>query len=278
MAPSARVVVQRVVKRAAAAFDVVRRPPRGIVVLLYHRVGRRSDLEVDLPTGLFAAQIEHLAATGRVRTLEACLDVLGDPGAPSSPRSRDPIAITFDDGSADFAEIALPILERHRLPVTLYLATAFVDERRALPGDGTPLSWPALRDVQSTGLVTFGSHTHTHALLDRIAPVLVAQELDRSCELIAAHLGRAPEHFAYPKAVRGTREAETAVRARFRSAAVAGTRANPYGRTDPYRLARSPIQAADGMTWFRHKIDGGMGLEDSLRRLANRRRYAGATT
>jgi hypothetical protein len=32
------------------------------------------------------------------------------------------------------------------------------------------------------------------------------------------------------------------------------------------------------MTWFRRKVAGGMGLEDDLRRLANRRRYASATT
>ena len=76
----------------------------------------------------------------------------------------------------------------------------------------------------------------------------------------------------------GSAAADAAVRARFRSAALAGTRPNPYGRTDPYRLARSPIQRADGMSWFRRKLDGGMALEDRLRTLANRRRYAGATT
>jgi hypothetical protein len=31
------------------------------------------------------------------------------------------------------------------------------------------------------------------------------------------------------------------------------------------------------MRWFRHKLDGGMGLEDRVRELINRRRYAGAT-
>ena len=68
------------------------------------------------------------------------------------------------------------------------------------------------------------------------------------------------------------------MRARYHSAAVAGTRANPGGATDPYRLARSPIQVADAMGWFRRKARGGLRLEDDLRRLANRRRYAGATS
>ena len=106
----------------------------------------------------------------------------------------------------------------------------------------------------------------------------MARELDRSRELIEQQLGASPAHFAYPKAVAGSAEADAEVRARFRSAALAGTRPNRYGRTDPYRLARSPIQRADGMGWFRRKLDGGMGLEDRLRTFANRRRYADATT
>ena len=270
-----RSALQRVVKSAAMAADVVRPPRRGIVVLLYHRVGRRTASEVDLPTDLFDAQLDALAETGRVAPLDACLDALA---SPAPPDATDPIAITFDDGTADFVDIALPMLERHGLPVTLYVATAFVDEGRPFPGDGVPASWGALRDAQSTGLVTVGSHTHGHTLLDRVTPDEVEHELDRSRQLIEQRLGTTPAHFAYPKAVAGSAAADAAVRARFRSAALAGTRPNPYGRTDPYRLARSPIQRADGMSWFRRKLDGGMGLVDRLRTLANRRRYAGATT
>ena len=91
------------------------------------------------------------------------------------------------------------------------------------------------------------------------------------------HLGTRPRHFAYPKAVLGSPAAETLVRARFSSAALAGTRANPIG-TDPYRLARSPVQRGDGMRWFRHKAAGGLGFEDTVRRALNRRRYANGTT
>jgi peptidoglycan/xylan/chitin deacetylase (PgdA/CDA1 family) len=270
-----RSALQRVVKSAAMAADLVRPPRRGVVVLVYHRVGRRTDSEVDLPIDLFDAQLEALAATGRVTPLDACLDALA---APEPPAAGDPIAITFDDGTADFVDLALPRLARHGLAVTLYVATAFIDEGRTFPGDGTPASWAALQEAQSTGLVAIGSHTHNHALLDRAPEGEVEHELDRSRELIEERLGTSPAHFAYPKAVAGSAVADAAVRARFRSGALAGTRPNPYGRTDPYRLARSPIQRADGMSWFRRKLDGGMALEDRLRTLANRRRYAGATT
>jgi hypothetical protein len=115
-------------------------------------------------------------------------------------------------------------------------------------------------------------------LLDRAPFGTVVDELDRSIERIATELGRSPRHFAYPKALAGTGVTDLAVRARFASAAIAGTRVNRYGTTDPYRLARSPIQRSDGARWFREKVAGGMALEDTLRRLLNRRRYADATT
>jgi peptidoglycan/xylan/chitin deacetylase (PgdA/CDA1 family) len=120
-----------------------------------------------------------------------------------------------------------------------------------------------------------GSHTHTHALLDRLPAASVADELDRADALITEHVGGPVRHFAYPKAVAGSSSADAAVRARYRSAALAGTRPNPYGTTDPHRLARAPIQTSDGMRFFAAKVDGGMRFEDTLRDAANRWRYRG---
>lgn len=243
-------------------------------MLLYHRVGGGSGLAVDLPPATFAAQVDELTAEARVTSLGSLLALV----ARSEAAEVQPVALTFDDGTADFAETAMPMLVRAGAPVTLYLATDFIERGTTFPRGGTPLSWTALGDVLSTGLVTVGSHTHTHALLDRLPPGEVAGELDRSIKLIEDRLGVTPEHFAYPKALLGSAAAQEAVRRRFRSAALAGTRPNPYGRTDPYRLSRSPVQVSDGMRWFRQKARGGMALEDEVRQLVNRRRYSGAVT
>ena len=134
-----------------------------------------------------------------------------------------------------------------------------------------------MQDVHATGTVTVGSHTHTHALLDRLPAAAIDAELDRADDLIAEHIGVRPRHFAYPKAVAGSSQADAAARARYRSAALAGTQANRFGATDPHRLARSPIQRSDGERFFAAKLDGGMRFEDSLRVTANRWRYRDAT-
>jgi peptidoglycan/xylan/chitin deacetylase (PgdA/CDA1 family) len=252
---------------------VVRRR-RGVVVLCYHRVGRRSNSRVDLPSWLFEEQMARLVAgPGTVDLDRALVALVGPP-----PPGPDAVAVTFDDGTIDFVEEALPVLVKHRVPATLYLATDFVERGQPFSDEGAPLSWSALSEAVSTGLVTVGSHTHSHALLDRLPSDQIDDELDRSITLIGERLGVEARHFAYPKALAGSPEADRAVRERFASAALAGTRANPYQGTDPYRLARSPVQVDDGLTFFAHKVVGGMRMEDDLRRLVNRRRFAGATT
>jgi hypothetical protein len=269
-------VLRSGIKVVASAADAVRRPGRGVVVLLYHRVGRRTPSEIDLPADVFERQVEWLAGSGRTATLADALDVLAR-SADEAP-AEDPVVVTFDDGTADVVEVALPILEHHRVPATVFLATDFVERGVEFPGGGRPVSWSALADGITTGVLAVGSHTHTHALLDRLGPAEVADELDCSVGLIGDRLGVAPLDFAYPKAVAGTSPAAAAVRDRFRSASLGGCRPNRYGATDVHRLSRSAIQLSDGWTWFLRKAAGGLALEDGLRRLLNRRRYDSATS
>lgn len=266
--------LHQAVKWAAAAADGVRHRT-GLVILIYHRVGGRTSISVDLPRPLFAEQIAALTAEYAPTSLDAAVPLLS---APAAPPGRPPVCVTFDDGTADFVDEALPELVRQKVPATLYVATDFVETGRCFPDEGWPVSWAGLRDAVSTGLVTIGSHTHTHRLLDRVERREAADELDRSIRLIEDRVGVTCNHFAYPKALRGSAPADEEVRRRFGTAALAGTRPNPYGRTDLFRLSRSPIQLGDGMRWFHRKVAGGLALEDDLRTLRNRRRYAGTVT
>jgi peptidoglycan/xylan/chitin deacetylase (PgdA/CDA1 family) len=121
--------------------------------------------------------------------------------------------------------------------------------------------------------VTIGSHSHTHALFDRIDPTTARDEIERSVGAIGDHLGLPVAHFAYPKALRATGHIETEVRRAFTSAALARSRVNRPGRTDPHRLWRTPVQRTDGPSEFTAKALGGMRLEGELRDLVARRRY-----
>jgi peptidoglycan/xylan/chitin deacetylase (PgdA/CDA1 family) len=271
-----RTAAGRAIKEAAVLGDRVRRPARGVVVLIYHRVGGGSASQVDLAEAEFDEQMAWLAERGTAVSLDDALARLGGAAPPAS--SGDAVVVTFDDGTADLIDVALPVLVRHRIPAVFYLSTDFVDRGVPFPAGGRPMSWAGAAEAVSTGLVTIGSHTHTHALLDRAEPGVAADELDRSRQLITDRLGTPAEHFAYPKALLGTAAARALVRERFRSAAIGGNRPNRYGRTDPYRLARSAVQRSDGMRFFVRKALGGMALEEDARQAVNRLRYRGRST
>lgn len=288
--PDARNMIQNLSLLA----DRVVTPPDGVTILIYHRVGGGSDSAVDLDPEQFDQQLAHLAEHHRVLTIdEATADLTAGVGEgwasasggaesggaadePESGTAPRPVVITFDDGTSDFTEVVVPALERHGLPATLYAATSFIDDGDEFPWGAPPTSWSALADAFTTGLVTVGSHTHTHGLLDRLDEGSVDDDLDTSIELIGEHLGERPRHFAYPKAVPGSAAAEVAVRRRFSTAALARNRVNRPGRTDLHRLWRTPVKRSDSPELFAARAAGGLRLEGEMRALAARVRYRGA--
>ncbi len=265
---------RRVVKGAARAADSVL-PTNGIVVLAYHRVGNEGTTQMDLPIDRFRDQMSELADTALVLSLDDALERLGSKG---SEPPKPVVVLTFDDGTADFADHVLEVLGEFSLPALVYVATEPVISGKPWPDGAAPLSPAGLAEVAKHRLVTVGCHTHSHLLLDREPPSVVASDLDRSTALLADLTGSRPRHLAYPKALRPSVANDALVRERFASAAVAGTRPNRPGRTDPYRLARSPIQRSDTPREVTHKFAGGMRLEDDVRRLVQRVTYRGART
>lgn len=100
---------------------------RKLAILIYHRVLSEPDFmrpdEIDVYT--FAWQMEILARYFNVLPLAEALDRLRRGDLPSRAA-----CITFDDGYADNATVALPILKRWNLPATFFIATGFLDGGR----------------------------------------------------------------------------------------------------------------------------------------------------
>jgi peptidoglycan/xylan/chitin deacetylase (PgdA/CDA1 family) len=270
-----RPVVAQTLRSAARGYDRIARPGPGAVVLAYHQVGGPKPGSVNITPAAFAAHMAMVADARSDRPVHD-LDRLVTRTGTGEPDDAS-VVITFDDGTADFIDHALPILVELGLPVTLYLATGHVDEGRSFWDDGTVLSWAALRDAHATGLVTIGSHTHDHLLLDRTEPARMAADLDRSIGRIEDEIGVRPTHFAYPKALAPSAAARDLVRARFATAALAGGRPNRVATTDLWALDRTPIVVADSPDDVARKLDGGLRLEATVRSAVDRVRYRGAT-
>jgi len=119
-----------------------------LLVLIYHRVRAQPDpmFPRELHADTFEWQVELIKRFCNPIALSEGVSLLEHGRLP--PRS---IAVTFDDGYADNATVALPILRRHAVPATFFVATGFLDGGRmwndtviefirGAPGDSVNLS------------------------------------------------------------------------------------------------------------------------------------------
>ena len=102
-------------------------PDARLCVLIYHRVPAQVDpMYPDEPdAAAFDARMAFVAARFNVLPLDEAIERVG---AGTLPRRA--LCITFDDGYADNFHVALPILRKHRLPATIFVASGFLDGGR----------------------------------------------------------------------------------------------------------------------------------------------------
>jgi peptidoglycan/xylan/chitin deacetylase (PgdA/CDA1 family) len=114
---------ERVAIRATAGFAQAAAAGSTLLVLHYHRVAPVPDaLFPDyLDPQVFDAHLALLKSAFNPLPLTEALERLARRSLP--PRA---VAITFDDGYADNHDVALPILQRHKVCATFYVATAYL--------------------------------------------------------------------------------------------------------------------------------------------------------
>ena len=160
------------------------------VILTYHSLDD-SESVISIPPSLFRRQMEFLAASGiPVVPLDQALH---RPGS---------IAITFDDGFCNLLDHAVPVLERLRLPATIFVVSEYCGRNNNWPSQlhGVPdlplLSWDKLSALPP--LISLGAHTMTHPDLRRLSAEECERELCECQGQIEQHLGRPVRCLAYP--------------------------------------------------------------------------------
>lgn len=119
-------------------------------VLIYHRV-------VPEPNPLFPDEVCAKGFDWQMRLLRRWFNVL--PLREAAERLRtgklplNAASVTFDDGYADNATIALPILRRHGVSATFFVATGFLDGGRMWNDTATEAVCAARGDVLDAGCV-----------------------------------------------------------------------------------------------------------------------------
>jgi peptidoglycan/xylan/chitin deacetylase (PgdA/CDA1 family) len=224
---------------------------RRAAILTYHAVAdsSRADDPLDLVVSpeRFAEQMAFLHEHRRVVSLDDV--VRGDVGA-----GPPPVAITFDDGYRSVLEHALPVLERHGFPATVFVPTRWVGRAAEwLDADDRPLpimDADELRAVDRRG-VAVESHGHGHVNLAEADFDTARADMVESRARLRELLGRDSRYFAYPFS-HGSAEAQ-------RAAAAAGFEAAfSYGAPGVrrYDWPRIPVTPYDGRRVFRAKTGG----------------------
>ena len=122
-------------------------PDWRIPILVYHRFGLVVADSMTVRTASFENQLGEIRKLGlRVTPLP---DLLRKPSAGI-------IAITADDGHRSVYSEMWPIIERARLPITLFIYPS------AISNASYALTWAQLREMIHSGLVGIGSHTFWH--------------------------------------------------------------------------------------------------------------------
>lgn len=164
-------------------------------ILTYHSIDDSGSV-ISLPESVFRSHAAWLGS-GAVR-------VTGVGELLSLDPRDDAVAITFDDGFANFASMAWPILRDHGLPATVFVVSDHVGGTNAWGGHTDTsipelplLDWDGLAGLAERG-VELGSHTRRHPRLPGLDPERLENELRGSAEAIERHTGVRPAGFAYP--------------------------------------------------------------------------------
>jgi peptidoglycan/xylan/chitin deacetylase (PgdA/CDA1 family) len=171
-----------------------------VPILMYHEIAPPSETNSHLAVSpdAFAAQLEYLHDEGfhTVTTAELSNVVAGG-GATLPDRA---VALTFDDGFADFHTRAMPLLDRYGFTATLFVTTGWVQDAGSLPTGHRPgpmLSWSQIEEAAQAG-IEIGAHSRLHPQLDQLSPGLLREELYLSKAKLEDKLCSPVPGLAYP--------------------------------------------------------------------------------
>lgn len=224
-----------------------------MTILCYHAVDPAWTAPMSVHPADFARQAEWLANHRRVIPLESALERLDASGR--LPRGC--AALTFDDGFTSVREHAFDVLQRHRLPATIFLVA------ETLTPQGRPVDWvrtapdfplrtltaDEVLDMQDAG-IDFQSHSWAHRDLPDLDPDTCERDLRESRELLEDLLRRSVRSLAYPRGLHDDKVRAAASRAGYRHAFALPERTETPG---PYAVPRVGIHGGNSVATLRVK-------------------------
>jgi peptidoglycan/xylan/chitin deacetylase (PgdA/CDA1 family)/2-polyprenyl-3-methyl-5-hydroxy-6-metoxy-1,4-benzoquinol methylase len=192
---------QPAVDAVAEPEDEIEVVTRALPILMYHRVADGvggPGAEYALTPRLFEHHLRYLRDAGY---RSVALDEWRTAAHERRPLPGRAVAITFDDGYADFLTGAWPLLEEYGFGAAVFLVAELIGQTnawdRGFAETALLMDWNEIRGLQEEGVV-FGSHSLAHPALTGLSNADVVREGVRSRMLLEEGLGREIDSFAYP--------------------------------------------------------------------------------
>ena len=225
-----------------------------VLVLCYHAVSETWTAPLSIEPDRLERQVEELLRRGYTGATFS--------RAVTDPPARRTLAVTFDDAYQSVIDLALPILQRLRIPASVYVPTDFPDIGKPMSWPGIeewlgtpheheliPASWNSIADLAEIGWEV-GSHSCSHPRLTELDDESLSRELADSREVVEERLGRRCTTLAYPYGDVDARVVAAARDAGYREAAALPAGMHPRR---PLEWPRVGIYYADRGWRFRLK-------------------------
>lgn len=222
-------------------------------ILAYHRVTPepRGDTPA-LDPASFARQMQILAERLTPIPLSSLVEHLEGRGdLPARP-----VVVTFDDGTEDLYRHAFPVMEKFRIPATIFLIVRNI-------GQSGSVTLAQIQAMQK-GNLTFGSHTLSHDYLPSMPLVRAEESLSLSKQLLE-EMGVPAPFLSYPAGGYTPEIARVAALLGYRAACTTnrGRRRFPIDR---WALRRITLHRSGTSPWaMRLRCSGYYGLNRRLR-------------
>lgn len=180
--------------------------PRGVVILMYHRV---NDVLPDHPLVTRSKEFEkQMAFLNRHKNIYEVISLKDFEESPerfyNSAKPQTKIIITFDDGYQDNYLHAYPVLKKYKFSATVFLTAGLIDSDKkfkrydAVQGRDM-LNWEEIYEMLDNK-ITFGAHTVNHPHLSELSSQEQYQEISESIKEVKGHipLEKQISTFCYP--------------------------------------------------------------------------------
>jgi len=230
-------------------------PSVHVPILLYHRFGATVADSMTVTTPVFESHLDYLRQNGyTVIPLRQLVNYYLGKG-PVPPRKS--VVIVVDDGHKTVYTDMLPLVKKHRIPVTLFLYPS------AISNASYAMTWDQIRELRKTGLFDLQGHTYWHPNFKKEQKKLptadyqkfVDMQLRKSKDRLDRELGISVDMLAWPFGIYDDWLTEKAAEAGY-TAAFTIERRHADGSDKAMRLPRYLLNNADKGKVFERIISG----------------------